>query len=140
MSLPLHKISNMNIAKNALLLGALFALSSVVIGAFGAHYLKTIFSPEILTSFETGVRYQFYHAVALLFFGLYTKENGMYQKFIFWFFTIGIVLFSGSIYLLCFLKGTLHIGLGGLGILTPIGGMFFIIAWALLVLSILKKK
>ncbi len=62
----------MNIAKNALLLGASFAMLSVVIGAFGAHYLKTIFSPEILNSFESGVRYQFYHAVALLFFGLYS--------------------------------------------------------------------
>lgn len=124
--------------KPALLAGSIFALLGVIIGAFGAHYLKTIFSPETLISFETGVKYQFYHSFALLFLALYAKENPGSVKIIFGLFTTGILLFSGSIYVLCYLKSTMHIGLGGLGILTPIGGLCFVAAWLLLVLSAQK--
>jgi uncharacterized membrane protein YgdD (TMEM256/DUF423 family) len=126
--------------KPALIAGSIFAMLSVIIGAFGAHYLKTIFSPETLISFETGVRYQFYHSVALLFLGLYAKENPPYLKLIFACFVGGILLFSGSIYLLCLLKSTMSIGLGGLGILTPLGGLLFIAAWAMLIVSIVKTR
>lgn len=124
--------------KPALLTGSIFALLSVVIGAFGAHYLKTIFTPETLLSFETGVRYQFYHSIALLFTGIYAKENPLYYKAISSLFSIGIILFSGSIYALCLFKSTMNIGLGGLGILTPVGGLFFIAAWLLLIVSVIK--
>jgi uncharacterized membrane protein YgdD (TMEM256/DUF423 family) len=126
--------------KPALIAGSIFAMLSVIIGAFGAHYLKTIFSPETLISFETGVRYQFYHGVALLFIGIYAKENPPYLKFIFACLVGGILLFSGSIYLLCILKSTMSIGLGGLGILTPLGGLLFIAAWAMLIVSIVKTR
>lgn len=113
MKLTLQKNLSKNMFRPSLVAGTLFALLSVIIGAFGAHLLKTIFTPEILQSFETGVRYQFYHGLALLLAGLIAKEHPMYAKTIFLLFTIGIALFSGSIYLLCWFKGTMNIGLGG---------------------------
>ncbi len=126
--------------KPALILGSLFAMLSVVFGAFGAHYLKTIFTPELLSSFETGVKYQMYHSLALLFTGIISMNIHQKAKLITILFTTGIILFSGSIYALCILKSNLQIGLGGLGILTPIGGLFFIMGWGLLALNIAKSK
>jgi uncharacterized membrane protein YgdD (TMEM256/DUF423 family) len=126
--------------KFALLSGSLFAMISIVLGAFGAHYLKSIFTPELLLSFETGVRYQFYHAVALLFVGLFQQFAYQSMKWVTRFFVAGIILFSGSIYLLCLFKSNGTIGLKGLGILTPIGGVLFILAWILLSISILQLK
>lgn len=140
MKLPLPKHFLKTMYKPSLIAGSLFALLSVIIGAFGAHYLKTIFAPEILQSFETGVRYQFYHAFALLIAGIISKENRQYQNSIFLLFSIGIILFSGSIYLLCWLKASMSIGLGGLGALTPIGGLLFILGWLLLLLSIMGTR
>jgi uncharacterized membrane protein YgdD (TMEM256/DUF423 family) len=126
--------------KPALISGSIFAMLSVVLGAFGAHYLKTIFTPEILSSFETGVKYQMYHSLALLFTGIISMNIHQKAKLITILFITGIVLFSGSIYALCILKSNLQIGLGGLGILTPIGGLFFIMGWGLLALNIAKSK
>jgi uncharacterized membrane protein YgdD (TMEM256/DUF423 family) len=114
---------------------------AVIFGAFGAHYLKAIFSPELLASFETGIRYQFYHAFALLFLGLYAKEHThQLIPFIFYLFLGGVTLFSGSIYLLCILKSSNMIGLQGLGILTPLGGICFIIGWSLILFVALSLK
>jgi uncharacterized membrane protein YgdD (TMEM256/DUF423 family) len=126
--------------KPALISGSIFAMLSVVLGAFGAHYLKTIFTPEILSSFETGVKHQMYHSLALLFTGIISMNIHQKAKLITILFITGIVLFSGSIYALCILKSNLQIGLGGLGILTPIGGLFFIMGWGLLALNIAKSK
>ena len=127
--------------KPALFTGSIFALLAVVLGAFGAHYLKSIFAPEVLSSFETGVRYQFYHAFALLFLGLYASYSNLkIIRPIYLFFSLGILLFSGSIYLLCILKTSNTIGLRGIGILTPLGGLCFIIAWSLLIISIYRNQ
>ena len=86
--------------KPSLLAGSLLAMLAVIFGAFGAHYLKTIFTPELLSSFETGVKYQMYHSVALLVLGLYAQVSSQSVKVIFGLFLAGIILFSGSIYLL----------------------------------------
>lgn len=127
--------------KPALLSGSIMAMLAVIFGAFGAHYLKTIFSPESLLSFETGVRYQFYHAMALLFLGLYAVVNKAASlKPIFLLFLIGVILFSGSIYALCFLKTAGIIGVSGVGILTPLGGVCMILGWLMLSVSIVKIK
>ncbi|MBK7762027.1 MAG: DUF423 domain-containing protein [Bacteroidetes bacterium] len=127
--------------KPALVSGILFAALAVILGAFGAHYLKTIFTADLLQSFETGVRYQFYHAIGLLCIGFLSTHIGIKaSKLPYWFMLSGILLFSGSIYILCFLKSTGTIGLTGIGALTPIGGVCFIVAWILLVLAILKSK
>lgn len=125
--------------KPSLLSGIALAMMSVILGAFGAHYLKTIFTPELLSSFETGVKYQMYHSLALLALGLYAHLSGHSVKVISILFLAGILLFSGSIYILCFLKSNMQIGLGGLGILTPIGGLLLIAAWLLWFIQAMKS-
>jgi uncharacterized membrane protein YgdD (TMEM256/DUF423 family) len=124
--------------KWSLLAGTFFGSTSIMLGAFGAHYLKKIFTPELLVSFETGVRYQFYHAIALLLLGMYAKLANQSVQWISTLFCLGTVLFSGSIYLLCILKSNNQIGLKGLGILTPIGGVLFIVAWICWMLKIMN--
>lgn len=126
--------------KPALLSGSLMALLSVILGAFGAHYLKSVLTPELLASFETAVRYQMYHGLGLLFVGLYADHTQNPVGLITALLIIGTTLFSGSIYVLVALKGTMQIGLGGLGILTPIGGLLLIVAWGLLLYQLLQPK
>lgn len=131
----------MELNKTALIAAIVFAMLGVIIGAFGAHKLKEIITDtNLLNSFETGVRYQMYHALALglaaVVFAFF--PNNMMQYAIYCF-IIGIILFSGSIYLLVMLKSTQDIGLGKLGLITPIGGLFFIAGWILMLLGIMKK-
>ncbi len=126
--------------KLSLLAGTFFGTTSIVLGAFGAHYLKKIFSPELLNSFETGVRYQFYHAEALLTVGIYAKFSTQSVNTIAYAMIMGTVLFSGSIYVLCLLKSNDVIGIKGLGILTPIGGVILIVGWCLWMINIIKQS
>ena len=106
---------------------------AVILGAFGAHALKNLLIPERLATFETGVRYQFYHALALVFIGVWQQTAGATLRTALGragiLFSIGILLFSGSIYVLA--TRELH-GFSGvwLGALTPVGGLFFIAGWA----------
>lgn len=125
----------------ALTAALIFALIGVMIGAMGAHALRPYLTPEMQVSFETAVKYQFYHSFALAFAGfLYLVFPGVWVRRATWAFIIGIILFSGSIYLLVYLKTTASLGLSGLGILTPIGGIFFILGWIFLLLGIHSKK
>ncbi len=127
--------------RTALILGTIFACLAVILGAFGAHGLKQIAAPEQIQIFETGVRYQLYHAFALLFTGVIYRSFAFQQiRFATIFFVAGIILFSGSLYLMTALKIQGKIGLGGLGIITPVGGVFFILGWLLLLLGLLRKK
>ena len=127
--------------KPALNLAILFAALAVVIGAFGAHALKPILTPEYKLTFETGVKYQFYHSIGLAFTGLLSLHfPSKYIKYATQLFSIGIVFFSGSLYALSLLQSTSNIGLGGIGILTPIGGLLLISAWICLYLSINTKR
>jgi uncharacterized membrane protein YgdD (TMEM256/DUF423 family) len=121
-------------------LGALLAAFSVALGAFGAHGLKKFVEPEAVSTFETGVRYQMYHAIALLIVGiLYRHYPVRTMRMSVWSFLLGIVLFSGSLYLLTALKATQTVGLSGIGMITPIGGIFLIIGWLLLLVGIGKR-
>jgi uncharacterized membrane protein YgdD (TMEM256/DUF423 family) len=126
--------------KPALTWGAVFAALAVILGAFGAHALKAIMPPEQVTIFETGVRYQMYHSFALLLVGVVhmAYPAKMIRTATILFIT-GILLFSGSLYAMALLsiKG---VGIGPVGILTPIGGLFFILGWLFLLLGILKKS
>ncbi len=123
--------------KIAALLGAL----GVALGAFGAHGLKKLVPPETVGTFETGVRYQMYHVFALLFVGiLFAAGNQKLLRGAGYCFLTGILLFSGSLYLLTALKATDAVGLGGIGIVTPFGGVFFIIGWLLLMASFRKAN
>lgn len=124
----------------ALILACIIAAISVILGAMGAHALADKLTEKLLQSYETAVKYQFYHAIALALSGILYKEfkNGM-VKTATWLFFIGILMFSGSIFLLVYLKSTAEIGLGGLGIITPIGGVMFILGWLFLLFGIMKK-
>jgi uncharacterized membrane protein YgdD (TMEM256/DUF423 family) len=93
-----------------------------------------------VSSFETGVRYQFYHVIALLVTGiLLEKFPGKWLLRAGYAFIIGILLFSGSLYLLTAIKATEQVGLQGIGIITPIGGVFFILGWVCLALGLSKR-
>ena len=113
-----------------LLIGALAGFTGVTLGAFGAHALRGRLSPEMLVVFETGVRYQMYHALAIIATGLIlARMSGWLIVAAGWLFTAGIVLFSGSLYLLAFTGVTM------LGAITPIGGVAFLLGWACLALA-----
>lgn len=119
----------------------MFGILSVALGAFGAHSLKRIVSPESVAGFETGVRYQFYHTLALLAVALiYERFSNKWVVWSGYSFLIGIVLFSGSLYLLTALNATNTVGLRKAGIITPFGGLFFIAGWVLLLTGILKRS
>lgn len=135
------KYKIMIVYKSALIWAFIFAILAVIIGAFGAHKLKEMMSPELLASFETGVKYQFYHVFALAIAGLlYAAYPSPKIAYATWAFVLGIFLFSGSIYLLTYMKSTQDIGLGKLGLITPIGGLSFVVGWIFLLLALFDKK
>ncbi len=115
-------------------------MTAVILGAFGAHTLEQVLDPEQLATFETGVTYQFYHSFALLFLGLwlYIRKTQM-MEYAGWAFIIGTVLFSGSLYLLS-VRELLNLGLKWLGPITPLGGTFFIVGWAILLYASFQEN
>lgn len=116
--------------------GAIFGMLAVILGATGAHTLKdTLASLGRTETFELAVRYQFYHAFALLVTGLLMPQiSSAKMKYAAMLFTGGIFLFSGSLYVLCITGITL------LGAVTPLGGVAFIAGWILMLLAIAGKK
>lgn len=112
-------------------------MAAVALGAFGAHGLKEALSPERLEIFHTGVRYQFYHAFALLFIGLWARsspDNRMISRAGIAF-TIGIILFSGSLYVLS-VRDLISWSVSWLGPVTPLGGVAFIVGWVFVLLGV----
>lgn len=110
--------------------GAINAALAVILGAFAAHGLKSRLSPEMLEVFQTGVQYHFYHALGLLIVGvlaIHFPESG-YLRWSGWLMLAGIIIFSGSLYLLS------TSGIAWLGAVTPLGGISFIAAWILLLI------
>ncbi|MGC6433836.1 MAG: DUF423 domain-containing protein [Crocinitomicaceae bacterium] len=128
-----------NKQKRYFIIGGILIALSIILGAFGAHALKQLLVnfPEKLVSFETGVRYQIYVGFSFLFLGLI--ESKINVKLIASFWLIGMIFFSLSIYLLA-LNPLFGINLGFLGPITPIGGLFLIIGWVILVLKLIKHK
>ena len=127
-------------SKSFLLVGSILGALSILLGAFAAHGLKKIVPAESVTTFETGVRYQFYHTFALFILGLLMDRfSNSFMNWSGYFFIIGIVLFSGSLYLLALLKSPESVGFNKIGVITPFGGLFFIAGWIFLFLGILKK-
>ena len=113
--------------RNILISGAIVALLGVATGAFGAHGLRPLLSDHMLNVFETGVRYHLFHALGMLGAGLSLAYAPIrYFKVAAWTFALGIVLFSGSLYALSIS------GVRALGIITPFGGLCFIVGWGLL--------
>ena len=129
-------------SKIFLIAGSVAAGLAVVLGAFGAHALKTKLLPDQLLVFETGIRYQMYHAFALLLLFLGSEKlNISFIQYSGWFFISGIVLFSGSLYLLS-CKDLL--GLDSfrkiIGPITPIGGLCFLLGWGFLAFATIKNN
>jgi uncharacterized membrane protein YgdD (TMEM256/DUF423 family) len=117
-----------------MLAGALAGFIGVAFGAFGAHGLRGRLSPEMLAVFETGVRYQMYHALALMLTSAMVmtgRVGGRAVAAAGWLFVTGIALFSGSLYVLAFT------GIAVLGAITPVGGVAFLLGWACLAVSTL---
>lgn len=121
--------------KNLTITG-LIGLLTVVLGAFGAHGLKEILDAESLNSFETAVRYQMYHVLALLFVNMYGSFTSKTKNSISLFFFIGILFFSGSIYLITMA----NVSAKSIWFITPIGGLLLIIGWLKLSISFFRGK
>jgi uncharacterized membrane protein YgdD (TMEM256/DUF423 family) len=125
--------------KKILLAACALGFLAIIFGAFGAHALKKILSIEQLNSFETGVKYQMYHALFLLFIGT-TQIITLKEKTIIFYLTVtGILFFSGSIYVLT-TNGLTGIKSKLIGPITPIGGLILILSWGYLFYAILSKK
>ena len=115
----------------ALIFGSIFGFLAIVLGAFGAHLLKKKLNQDQLQSFETGVKYQMYHAIVLLVLGYNLNDTLSIDNYIVYCFIIGVVLFSFSIYglVISTYKGK---KLKFLGPITPLGGLFLTLGWLLL--------
>ena len=125
--------------KNIVVTASILAAITIAIGAFGAHGLKQLVNAEAVATFETGVRYQMYHCLALLVVGFAAPISSATKKWTFRFFLFGIIFFSGSIYLLA-LKEVLPFSVSFLGPITPIGGLFFIVGWLWLARGLYSLK
>ncbi|WP_435103249.1 DUF423 domain-containing protein [Arhodomonas sp. AD133] len=119
----------------AMVFGALAGLVGVVLGAFGAHALSGMLSPERLEVWETAVRYQFVHALALVFIGtLHPASGGAWLRWSTASLMAGVIVFCGSLYLLCLT------GVPWLGAITPIGGVLWVVGWALLAVYAVRHR
>ena len=125
--------------KTILSTACLFGMLAVVLGAFGAHGLKKLVNLDAVTTFETGVRYQMYHAFFLFVLAMLPDTMLISKKPIYLSVVIGVILFSFSIYILA-LNDLVQFDFKMFGIVTPIGGVFLIIAWGLMLSGIVKSK
>lgn len=126
--------------KNSTIISAaIFGLIAVFLGAFGAHSLKNIVSVKMLGIWQTGVQYQFYHTFALLFLSTLSYVKSKYISISFYGFVLGIIFFSGSLYVLA-LKDFLGAPwLKYIGPITPIGGIFFMVGWLSILLGVINR-
>ena len=124
--------------KTILATGLLFGMLAVIFGAFGAHALKKTLSPEELTTFETGVKYQMYHALFLIVLSILTLADGTKQT-VFYLITVGMILFSFSIYLLA-TNSLTGFDFKKIGFVTPIGGSLLVFGWGYLFFRVLTKN
>lgn len=125
--------------KRIIIIAALFGMLAVVLGAFGAHGLRDRITPTELDNWKTAVNYQFYHTFALLFLSLVAKTSSRLVTFSFIAFSLGIIFFSGSLYLLS-TRSITGFYWPLLGPITPIGGLFLILGWLGLLFATLKHK
>ena len=126
--------------KSFLMIATLLGALAVILGAFGAHSLKQVVAENAVNTFETGVRYQFYHVIALLAAGILYKDfANKWIRNAGRFFIIGIILFSGSLYVLTFFVALVKPAASWIGIITPFGGLAFILGWIFLFVGIKKR-
>ncbi len=125
--------------QTVLIIGSIYGMLSIILGAFGAHAFRSILAVDKLESFEVGVRYQMYHAIVLLVLGFFLSFETSIERWSAWSIIIGTFLFSVSIYFLAF-ADYWNINLKFLGPITPLGGFFMIIGWVLLIIYFVKAK
>lgn len=125
--------------RTIVLTGIIFGLLAIILGAFGAHGLEKLVDADAIDTFETGVRYQMYHGLFLLFLGIWDGLENSMKKRIYTMILVGVILFSFSIYLLA-LNSLTAFDFKIIGFLTPIGGVFLILGWILLGYYILTRK
>ena len=127
--------------KTFLSLGALFGGIAVALGAFGAHGLKKIVSPDVVSVFQTGVQYQMYHTLALLVVAIvYERLPNKWMKSSGYLFSFGILFFSGSLYLITALKAEERSIPALIGAITQIGGLLFILGWLSFLVGLFKRN
>lgn len=120
-------------------LAAILGMTGVVLGAFGAHGIKPHITPTAYEQYQTAVLYHFIHALILLIAALYMPDQSRFKAWALWAFLLGILFFSGSIYLIATREIT-GISSSILGPITPIGGVLFIIGWVLMAISFFQKN
>jgi len=125
--------------KTILLTATILGVLAIILGAFGAHALKKVLTIEQLNSFETGVKYQMYHAFFLFFLGIINRITQKRKKTIYILTLVGIIFFSGSIYLLA-TKEITSIDISSIAFITPIGGLLLISAWLVMFLGIYDER
>ena len=125
--------------RSLLIWGAIFGLIAIILGAFAAHGLKPLLSIEQIQTFETGVKYQMYHALFLLFLGGVPVASEKVKRICFYLTLFGVFFFSGSIYLLA-TNSLTSFDYTVLGPITPVGGTLLLIAWLVLLISFFKLK
>ena len=125
--------------KKIIITAAILGMLAIILGAFGAHALKKVLALDQLATFETGVRYQTYHALFLLLIGIMPNLTQKAKKCIYYFTVFGVILFSGSIYLLA-TNNLTSFDFKIIGFVTPIGGLLLILAWGTLLLHFFNKK
>lgn len=119
-----------------LIITCFLGLFAIVLGAFGAHALKEVLTPDQLSSFETAVKYQMYHVVVLLFVNTFEGFTLKQKNTISYLFFVGILFFSGSIYVLQLTSITAK----SIWFVTPLGGLFFVIGWLMMLTVFVKKN
>lgn len=125
--------------KKILITAAFFGLTAIILGAFGAHALKKLLTPESLASFEIGVRYQMYHALFLLFLGSTDAISDRIKQQTLFSIILGVIFFSGSIYLLS-TEAITSINIRSFALITPLGGLLLMLGWVFLLLGIFRKR
>ncbi|KJD31746.1 membrane protein [Tamlana nanhaiensis] len=128
----------MKMTRKILITAALLGLISIILGAFGAHGLKKLISEEAVQTFETGVKYQMYHALFLLFIAQTNYLSDKMKRIIFYLVLVGVIFFSGSIYGLA-TNNLSGFNFKSIGFITPIGGLLLILAWVFLLVAILRN-
>lgn len=119
-----------------LIIACVLGFIAIALGAFGAHALKDSLTADAISSFETAVRYQMYHVIVLLFVNGFDLISEKQKNLISYFFFAGILFFSGSIYAIHLAK----VSAKSIWFITPLGGLFFMIGWSLLVVVFIKKS
>ncbi|HRV56219.1 MAG: DUF423 domain-containing protein [Flavobacteriaceae bacterium] len=125
--------------RTILITGAILGMLSVILGAYGAHGLKQLVSMELVQTFETGVKYQMYHALLLLFLGTVSVVPYKLKRAVFALTLIGVIFFSGSIYGLVTNEYTAF-DFKKIALITPVGGTFLIAAWGVLLVAFLRTN